>query len=436
MKHHILSVAAAAAMALGLGSCHDDCQIKEAEATGSLSFASMSVDVSVAENVMRTVPALHKAPARSTVDVSDFLVTIKKADGETTHQWKYASMPEIMTLEVGTGYTVEVKSHEVQKAEWARPYYLGTKTFDITDSEVTEIGTVVCRLANIKVTIKFADELLAQLGADAVVNVLANDEGSLDFTPSETRSGYFAAIDGSSTLVATFTGTVGGHPERIQRTLTDVAAGQHRIITFKLKPNNQEPDPETGTINPDGIGVDLEVESEDLNGDVTIDEDVIVSGDRPDKEGDGQEEPPTPPTPPAGDEISFDSEYLDLEGVNKASEFGDGLKPAVVLIKSKNPIENLKIAIDSESLTEDLLTDVGLAKEFDLANPGQFAEGLTGLGLPNGADVKGKTEVTFDITGFMTLLCIYPDAISKFIITLTDNTGASAEQSITFTTHN
>ncbi|MDE6541953.1 MAG: hypothetical protein K2L74_08065, partial [Muribaculaceae bacterium] len=148
------------------------------------------------------------------------------------------------------------------------------------------------------------------------------------------------------------------------------------------------------------------------------------------------EEPPTPPTPPAGDEISFDSEYLDLEGVNKASEFGDGLKPAVVLIKSKNPIENLKITIDSESLTEDLLTDVGLAKEFDLANPGQFAEGLTGLGLPNGADVKGKTEVTFDITGFMTLLCIYPDAISKFIITLTDNTGASAEQSITFTTHN
>ena len=28
MKHSILSVAAAAALAIGLGACHDDCQIK------------------------------------------------------------------------------------------------------------------------------------------------------------------------------------------------------------------------------------------------------------------------------------------------------------------------------------------------------------------------------------------------------------------------
>ena len=36
----------------------------------------------------------------------------------------------------------------------------------------------------------------------------------------------------------------------------------------------------------------------------------------------------------------------------------------------------------------------------------------------------------------MTLLCIYPDAISKFIITLTDNAGATASQTLTFSTYN
>ena len=40
MKHSILSVAAAAALAIGLGACHDDCQIKnDGNASGTLSFA-------------------------------------------------------------------------------------------------------------------------------------------------------------------------------------------------------------------------------------------------------------------------------------------------------------------------------------------------------------------------------------------------------------
>ena len=134
MKHSILSVAAAAALAIGLGACHDDCQIKnDGNASGTLSFASMSVDVSVAENVIRHTPARAAAEtgSRAAVDLSDFIVTVTDAEGAIAGQWTYSTMPEIMTLPVASGYTVDVKSHEVQKAEWSRPYYCGSKTFDI-----------------------------------------------------------------------------------------------------------------------------------------------------------------------------------------------------------------------------------------------------------------------------------------------------------------
>ena len=406
MKFNIMSHAAAAAMALGLGACHDDCQIRDAEnAEGTLSFTSMTVDVSVAENVMRNAPARHDEGSRAAVDVSGFLVSITNSAGELVEQWPYAEMPEIITLKVGTGYTVDVRSHEVQKAEWDHPYYHGTKTFDITEGQVTHIGEVLCKFESIKVTIKFDDELLAKLGDDANVNVLAN-------------------------------------AERIQRTLVDVAAGQHRIITFKIKGNNQEPDPETGNIDPSGITVDMDVENEDLNGNVTVEDDP-THPDNPWKPNPGPEPGPGPDEPgpdnPGQPTITFDCGQIDPEGVNKASEFGteeEGQTPAVVLIHSDKPIAKLEVMIDSESLTPELLEGVNLASKFDLANPGDLATGLNDLGLPNGADVLGKNDVTFDISGFMTLLCIYPDAISKFIITLTDNAGATASQTLTFSTYN
>ena len=136
--------------------------------------------------------------------------------------------------------------------------------------------------------------------------------------------------------------------------------------------------------------------------------------------------------------ISFDCGKINPDGVNKASDFGteeEGKTPAVVLIHSDKPIARLMVKIESESLTPDVLESVGLLNEFDLADPGDLAEGLTGLGLPNGAEVLGKNDVTFDISGFMSLLCIYPDAISKFTITLTDNAGATASQTLTFSTY-
>ena len=42
-------------------------------------------------------------------------------------------------------------------------------------------------------------------------------------------------IEGPTTLAASFTGTVMGVQENINKVYTDIKSGQHRIITFLLK---------------------------------------------------------------------------------------------------------------------------------------------------------------------------------------------------------
>lgn len=434
MKYSIMSVVAAAALTLSLGSCDDKLITgTDSEASGSLSFASMSVDVSVAENVMRHAHAAEGS--RAGVDVSDFIVTVTNSAGAVVEQWKYRDMPELMTLPVATGYTVSVKSHEVQKAEWNRPYYTGSKNFDITEGTVTEIGEVRCSFSNIKVTIKYDPDFLKELGDDANVNVIANDEGSLDFAPSETRSGYFEAVNGSSTLVATFTGAVKGHPERIQRVLTDVAAGQHRILTFKMKSVNLEPDPETGTIAPEGFTVDMDVVEEDLNGNVATDEEVITPGYTPDGDEDfGDDDidptPPGPDVPQSGFDIKSDGDALSFDAPNTPAEGMNGL----INIHSDLPIAHLRVNISTTNANFESAVGEMVGLAFDLAYPDESKNEtakFSGLGFPVGDEVIGKTDLPFNITDFIPLLGAF-SGTHDFKITVEDNAGGSISKTLTF----
>ncbi|MDO4320853.1 MAG: DUF4493 domain-containing protein, partial [Bacteroidales bacterium] len=291
MKTNILSILTIAAAAIGLSSC-DNAWEPSSERTGTVALSSLDVEVNKDEVVV--------SRAADDVDLSKFKVMIYNEDGEVKGNWTYGSMPEIFTLAVGKNYRVEVISHELQKAEFGKPYYVGGKTFDIEDSKITDIGVVTCKFASIKVTVKFTDALRKVMSDDVRVTVVANDEGRLEFTPDETRAGYFAAVEGSSTLVATFKGTVKGYVENIVKPFGDVAAGQHRIITFDVKANETKPDPETGNIDPtpgdgDGLNVDVSYQDVDINEDVENEEDPEQPDDRPgNNEEWGPEDPDNP----------------------------------------------------------------------------------------------------------------------------------------------
>lgn len=424
MKTKILSVLAIAAAAIGLGSC-DSAWEPQVDSTGTVSLSSIGIEVTTDETVI--------SRAGDNVDLSQFKVMIYTDKNELKQSWTYSSMPEIFTLPVGD-YKVEVVSHDLQKAEFGKPYYAGSKTFSIADSKITEIGVIVCKFASIRVSVKFTEALRQIMSDDVRVSVVANDEGRLEFTPDETRSGYFAAVDGSTTLVARFRGTVKGYVEYIVRTYDDVAAGQHRVIVFDVKNPNPTPDPEQGSINPgEGVNVDVTFKDVALNEDYDPEEEIEDPNGRPGNEnwkdpdpGPGPDEPEPGPGPEDPDPVDFDTD-LSWDEPNPV-ESGKTYK---VIIKAEAGVENLVVKIDSdnEQFIESL--DGMLPQEFDLAYPGEYGPALSSIGLKVGEEVIGKPEVPFDITTLVPLLSSF-HGTHRFTITVTDGDGNKVSKTLTF----
>lgn len=397
---------------------------------GSLALGSMIVDVKENANV------IVSPGSRAAADVNNFQVTIYDKTGAEAGSWTYGQMPEIVTLAAGDGYVVKVKSHDVEKAAWEMPYYYGeSKSFSIEKNKITEVGTVTAEFKSIKVTVEFTDELKSIVSDDVKVVIEANDEGLITFTKKEVEDGsaaYFEAVDGSTTMVAHFAGSIRGNAVDSKAPFTDIAAGQHRIVRYGVKIGPDVPEPD-GSITPGGITIDTEIVEVDVDGNTTVVDPDLDSSDRP-----GPEEPENPdqpgpdePTPPGpgGEAATFTSETLDTEGGINYSK--DWVGDAIVTIDCPEGFAKLEVVIDSDGLTPEVLEGVGLAKKFDLANPGELSEGLEGLGFPIGDAVLGKTTIDFNITEFVPLLNIYPGK-SDFIITVTDSKGATSTLTLKF----
>lgn len=422
MRSKIFSILLTLAVAVGLTSCHDDHWIPNtSDGEGSLSLSSLNISVKEGETVI----------SRASTDTDNFIVKVYDASGSLYSQWKVAEMPEILTLPVGD-YSLTVISHEQEKAAWDAPYYEGSKSFSITDGLITEIGTVTCSFANIKVSIRYSDALAKLLGDDVKVTVICNDEGSLEFTPAETRSGFFQAIPGSSTLVATFEGSVNGHKETLRKTFTDIEAGQHRIITFAVKGGQGEIPDEVGTVATPGITVDATIIDAPISGNIDID-DEILDGKRP------TEDPLDPVVP---DDPTPSTALTMTPSVPFAPAVNDIVEGAsyTVDIHSDNGVTNLMVEIISDYLTYDFLSGVGLSTKFDLADAldafdksRDLSEALLGFGFPIKDDLKGKTDVHFDISQLVPLLNLSPDPGNhSFKLTVTDANGVSKTETLIF----
>lgn len=395
---------------------------------GQLDLSSVSVINDDATKLVKN------EQSRADVDLSDYVVEIFKS-GETspTNTWAYGSMPEVVTLAAGD-YSINVKSHEVAKAEWERPYFTGSQTFSIATGKITQVEPVTCKFASIKVTITVADDLKAQLSDDATFTVIANDEGQLVYGKDETRAGYFEAVSGSNTMIVNFKGSIGGNAVEEIFPFVDIEAGQHRDIVFKTKDGPTPPQP-SGDVEDGGISVDFTYTDRDIDGNVTYEEEVI-EGQRP-----GQEDPkepvnpdkpvdPVDPVDPA-EPISYDKENstIDLEGVNIATaDFG----VAKVIFLAENKIQDMVVTIVSKSLTKEALKEIGLDDKFSLAEPGEYEEAIKGsLGLPCGDEVIGKTDLTFDITTFVPMLAAFSGDHS-FKIDITDQKGNTKSYELKF----
>lgn len=438
MKFKSISIMAWAAAAAAFTGCSDN-WVPEVEGAGEgrLNTQSILAEVNTVEDEKNDEDVTKKVTSRSSIDLSPFLVdVVRTSDNANVASWTYATMPQLPTFAVGS-YEVQVRSRVLKDAEWSAPYYLGSQTFDIRNGEVTDVGPIVCKLANVRVTIDYGPKLLAATGGEGFTITVTSTPGVyLQYTGKETRSGYFA-YTGQTTMVARFQGRVNGVDEDFNHVLENIAPGQHRKLTFRLNYNPNVPDDEVGTIEGQGIMVSCSTKTVNVDGDVIQEEDIQESGDRP-----NQEEKPKPDDPQPGEEdkITFTSETLANDNgnvlddtPNNAADFGEGKKEAKIHIHSEAPIASFKVKIDSETLTPDVLEGVKLAAEFDLADPRvkvdgeekDLTEGLKGLNFPVGDEVKGATDLDFDITQFVPLTMIYGAANHRFILTVTDNAGNS-----------
>ncbi|MCM1320273.1 MAG: DUF4493 domain-containing protein [Muribaculaceae bacterium] len=403
----------------------------KSDKTGEVSFRKMVVEVNNDVNEVRA----------SEVNVGEFLVEVTSTSGSTEYAGTYAEMPEVITLPVGD-YTVTVKSPSNPDAAWDTPYYEGTQKFTVVENEVTFVDPVVCKIGNIKVTVLYDSKLLPYMEDDCMVSVQTGIGARLDFAKDEKRSGNFRYVEGegTATLVATFKGTVDENYEENLRTYTDVAPGNHYIITYTIKtPSGQEPD-RTGTVNP-GIEVDATVEVVNMNANIDVEDDYLADTDRPqqgDKNG-GNNQGGDQPNPP----VTGNAPTVTATIGGSQAQFGtpievvDDLGEIKIYVTSEaaGGFTQFSIDIDSTTLGASLLEDpsVGLSTHLDLINPGSCKVGLTKLGLP--VEIGGWTEGEFDITNFVPLLGIYGAGDHKFIVTVSDAYGTTT-RTLYFVTKN
>lgn len=452
MKNKYINILAATLLA-GFASCNDEAwDSPAADKVGEVQLSTLNISLKDADRIV--VGSNTRGD-----DIKDFKVTIRDNSNEgkiVGKVYTYGSMPEIVSLPVGDNYVVYIESHDVKAAEFDNPYYKGqSETFKIEAGKITRLNDIEAKFSSLKVTINYSDELKKILGSDAAVTVKGSNGSQLVFTPSETRSGYFA-LGESFTLAAHFEGSVDGVKTTTITTLQDVKEGDHHILTYSIKgtPNIPKQDGQIGKGDSEneGFNIDVTYEKTDIDSNTTIIEDNIDSSDRPGKEdpqepddnGDddpgkepGGEDNPggnDDPNNPDSEPITFeakDSPNLKLDGINIASvDFGN----AIISISCPKGIKKFTVDIESTD-TEGFLQAIKDENldHFDLTNPGKAQQKLADLELPYGDEVKNKTSIDFNITSFIPLLLIYEGpSTHHFILTVQDNNDKVGNLNLTF----
>lgn len=163
-------------------------------------------------------------------------IEIKDAGGnivKTSDDWEMDLKGKAIRLKPGT-YTIRAYSNGFDGSEsgFNIPYYEGSTTATIASAGSEANASIVCTLANVKVTVKF-DETLSQRFKSASVKVSSAVSGvaPLTFTMGTTsQSGYFPVGNLTAALTVVNQADV-SHTRNDQ--FTGVAARQHYILNYK-----------------------------------------------------------------------------------------------------------------------------------------------------------------------------------------------------------
>ena len=165
-------------MSIALISCQEE-RTEFPKKTGTL-----HIEVGVIISIHENQPSFKAAPI-----IDEFNVNIFSANGSVVMAFdNITDMPENIELETGD-YYVEAYSDNNLPAEFENPYYYGlSETFSITSNTQQQVQ-LNCLLANTIVSVVYSDNIINNF--TGYTTTVSSSEGSLVFTNSETRLGYF-----------------------------------------------------------------------------------------------------------------------------------------------------------------------------------------------------------------------------------------------------
>lgn len=408
MKKLIRLSAAVVALAFATASCVSETtefdpgkETPSEKEVGYLSFETAALNVVTDEEILPTT----QARTASAPEVGSFEVDILDGTQTPVLSFLYGEKPaDPVELPVGN-YTLDVRSGTVPDAGWETPLYTAARAFSIVRNQTTSLGEIACRLANIKATVTYADDLKAELeeGTHTDLTVAGN---TLSFPLDETRAGYFRAAAASNPMEVTINLVVGGKTKKLTTTIEDTKAGQWRKITVRKEYSN------LGTASL-SLMVETVTQNEVVSTDLTalLDEEVLSDDD-----------PLSPTVVWQGQDI--DRRYQLLKSM--FDQNGSYIPDLQIEIGSpQSTIARLRIDITSTSAEfMASLTAMNFLPSFDLcgvtaSDTPALHTALTLAGIPTGGRVQGQRSVIFDLQGVMGLLYAF-DGEHDFRMTVVD----------------
>lgn len=343
-------------------------------------------------------------------DYSDFSNYDVVIEGPTKYEAKFSQFRGEV-VELGSGsYTITVTSPDTEPAAFGQPIYQAYEEFVIKAGEVTPLD-LVCRPINCKVTIVLTDNFVKELSSYEVV--VSNGLGQLKWEKnsekndfSDTKEGYFLPR-GLEVKVKGYRSIDNTEATAVYYVQNPQAA-EHHILTIDAKV--------TGEI--DGINIRIETNFNEVNQNVDIDgmeEDYVdrpdFGDDDDDDDGDGEEGEKNTiewAANPTFAPLNITPETQ----VQMTIKMPAGIASFVVEVS-----DNFKDAVAA-------ITDGGVTY-IDLINDPAILENFADSPLLTGNEILNQTEVNFDLSTFIPILCSAAQGMTvDFILKAKDNKGA------------
>ena len=343
------------------------------------------------------------------IDINNFDVVITNQAGEQVAAFKYGERPAEAIALYGGVYKVSMSSKAMQGAAWETPVYAGEKEVIITRKQTTEVKDLVCKLANIKVTVAYSADLADQLDAEHTKMTVELENSALEYAFSETRGGYFAPVAATNTLKLTFNCRYEGETKDITMTneIKNVKAAQWRKINVVV----QHAADGTATI---GIVCDTWTYDEEITFDTSmslLEEAIPDDSDAPVISWEGHD---------LAEAFELTDDMFDAEG-----NFNSSIN---IDVTAKAALKSLVVKVASDNADFVKAYSEIMALEEDLCAPTASATILKIMGYPT--DVKDATTTRLKFALQAELLKSY-EGTHTYEITATDVNGANTTAVLT-----